>query len=315
MNRLNNMLDGLREKLLVFDISNILYRTFFAHRNVDDLTTAGLAHHQALTTLHKYHREHKPDNVIMTFDRPNWRVDYSLSDKCLSGKKYKGKRRQDMTPSEEERYNLFKQHLSDFEALMREHTAIPCMASDQLEADDLMAGVAQMFHETHDIVLVTADKDMMQLLRYPTVTLIDPATNTARDLSEYSNDADLFMYVKQFRGDTGDNVQSALPRVRMTKILEAYNDPYVHTELMERTWTNADNKTFKVKELFEENKLLMDLTAQPNDIRELIEDTIVDSFDKPGKYSHFHFIKFCGRYELKKITANIERYLPLLSQQ
>jgi 5'-3' exonuclease len=309
------MLDGLREKLLVFDISNVLYRTFFANRNLDDLTTAGLAHHQALTTLNKYYNEHKPDKVIMTFDRANWRVDYSTSDECLSGKKYKGQRRQDMTPGEKERYELFKAHLSDFENLMREHTSIPCMAADGLEADDIMAGVAQIFHATHDVVMISADKDLMQLLRFPTVSLIDPASNKPRTLEEYENDADLFMYIKCFRGDAGDNVQSALPRVRKTKIIEAYNDPYIHTELMERTWTNADGVEMKVKELFEENKLLMDLAAQPEEIRSLIEDVIIDGFEAPGKYSHFHFIKFCGRYELKKIAEHVDRYTPLLSQK
>ena len=163
-------------------------------------------------------------------------------------------------------------------------------------------------------MLVSADQDLMQLLKFPTVTLIDPATHTPRTLAEYGGDADYFMYVKQFRGDNGDNVQSALPRVRKTKILEAWNDPYIHTELMERTWVNADGKDMSVKALFEENKLLMDLAAQPDDIRELIEDVIIEGFDAPGKYSHFHFLKFCGQFGLQRITEHIERYVPLLSQ-
>ena len=58
-------------RYLIFDISNILYRTFYANKGDDDITLAGLAQHAALTTLNKYFKEYKPNKVVMTFDRPN----------------------------------------------------------------------------------------------------------------------------------------------------------------------------------------------------------------------------------------------------
>lgn len=302
-----------RKKILMFDGSNILYKTFYANTNEDAMTLTGLAHHSALTTLNKYFKQYKPDLVVVAFDRSNWRKQYTKSDECISKKLYKGNRRLTMTPKQQEKYEVFCEHIKEFEEILRTQTGIITLAADQLEADDLMAGTVELFHQTHDIVVVSADKDLMQLLRYKSVVLIDPATGKPRTLVDYNMDADYFMFVKCIRGDTGDNVQSAFPRVRMTRIQQAYNDPYERANLMEETWTDAEERLMNVKDLYAENELLMDLFKQPKAIRRRILETVDQGFDERGKFSMFHFLKFCGKYELKNISSSIENFAKMLS--
>lgn len=299
--------------ILMFDGSNILYKTFYANKNEDVITATGMAHHAALTTLNKYFKLYKPNYTVVAFDRSNWRKDYTASAECVSGKPYKGNRRQTMTPKEREKFEAFLEHVSEFEEILRTQTRIITLSGDKLEADDLIAGTVELFHETHDIIIISADKDMMQLLRYPSVVLIDPATGKPRTLAEYNMDADFFMFVKCIRGDAGDNVQSAYPRVRMTKIEEAYKDPYVRANMMEETWTDQNKREMKVKDLFAENELLMDLRKQPKNIRRRILETVDQSFDNPGKFSMFHFLRFCGKYDLKRISDSIDNFARMLS--
>jgi len=308
----------VKETYLVLDISNLLYRSFYANKEQDDMTSAGLAHHSALAYLNKYYKKHKPSKMIMTFDRPNWRKVYTLSDECYSKRIYKGQRRQNLTPAEQIKYQKFCEHLKDFEQIMRDHTSVVCLAAEGtdnrgLEADDLISGIVQKFHNTHNIIVVSSDKDLMQLLRYESVTLIDPATDTPRSLAEHDNDVNYFLFEKCIRGDAGDNVGSAFPRVRSTKIKAAYLDPFERENMMQTTWTDEESNERSVKKLFNENKLLMDLTCQPDDIKELIEKTITEGLANPGKYSHFHFLKFCGKYELNRISDQIDSYVHMLS--
>lgn len=304
------------EKILVFDASNVLFRTFHAHKQDDEKTISGLAHHQALTTLNKYYKSVKPTKVVMAFDRSNWRKKYTATDKCVSGKLYKGNRRTKLTPKEQERYEAFCTHLVEFETLIREHTSIICLSANSLEGDDLMAGIVQHYRAKKDnsnITIISQDNDLLQLLKYPNVTIIDPANGKIKSLEEYNNDAKWFMFQKCIRGDIGDNVSSAFPKVRTTRLQLAYKDPYEYEKLMNETWTNQNEKTFKVKDLYDENRLLMDLEAQPQEIRELIEKTIVHELENPGKYSDFHFRKHCGKYELKKIGDSLNQYINMLS--
>jgi 5'-3' exonuclease len=301
------------KKYILFDISNLLYRAFFANKQQDDQTTAGLAHHMALTTLNKYYKAFNPHKVIMTFDRSSWRKEYTASEECLSGKPYKGNRRQSMTPKEKEKFEAFLQHLQEFEELMRVHSSVVCLAGDGLEADDLLAGFCQTYIDD-EIIIVSGDKDMIQLLRNPNVRLVDPATGKDRTLEEWDGDADLFMFEKCLRGDAGDNVGSAYPRIRKTKIIKAYNDSFERVNVMNDMWTDQTGKEHVVRHLFAENKLLMDLTAQPACIRRQMNEVINEEMSDPGSFSYFHFMGFLGKYEMKKISQSLDQYVPMLSR-
>jgi len=304
-------------KYLVFDASNILYRTFYAHVTEDDITVAGLASHTALVTLNKYYKAHRPDKVVMCFDRYSWRKDYTASDECLSGKPYKGNRRQNLTAKQKERYQLFLKHVDEFEHMMAEYTSVICLADEGLEADDLMAGIVQVKSVTDpddEIIILSADKDMMQLLKHPNVRLIDPATGNDRTLKDWNNDANLFMFEKCLRGDAGDNVQSAYPRVRKTRIWKAYEDDYERSNVMMTEWINQEERRFKVQDLFKENKLLMDLESQPDHIQKKVVNATLKGLNNPGSFSYFNFLQFLGKYELKRIADSVENFVPLLSR-
>lgn len=303
-------------KYIIFDISNILYRTFYANKSEDDITLAGLAQHSALLTIQKYYKLFTPHKIVMAFDRSSWRKEYTKSDMCISPRQYKGNRRKTMTPAERAKYEKFIGHLNDFEELMRKQTTIISLAGDGLEADDLIAGAVQVLSldDTNEMIVVTADKDMIQLLGYPNVRLIDPATGMDRTLDEWNGDVNLFMFEKCMRGDLGDNVQSALPRVRKTRIHKAYTDEFERANMMNETWTDQNGKEYVVKNLFKENQLLMDLSKQPEDIQLQIVTEVLDSMENPGTFSYFHFMKFLGRFELKKLAENADQFVDMLSR-
>jgi len=305
------------KKYLMFDMTNLLYRTFFANKSEDDVTIAGMAHHMALTTLNKYFKLYKPHKVIMCFDRPSWRKDYTKSDECVSGNLYKGNRRKDMTAAQQKKFEQFIDHITEFEQIMRQHTSAAVLVKDKLEADDLMAGFCDIFSMEDDveIIMVSADKDMMQCLKYDCVKLVNPADGKERTLDDWDGDADLFMFEKCIRGDRGDNVQSSYPRCKKTRILRAYADPLECANMMHDTWIRpTDEKEFVVKHLFKENELLMDLSKQPPEIYRTIVKTIMKEMEDTGSYSHFHFLRFLGKYEMKKVADSLDLFVPMLSR-
>jgi len=300
-------------KYLIFDMSNVLYRTFFVHPHEDDDTLAGLAMHSALMSLNKYFKQHKPDKVVMAFDSSSWRKDYTASSICISKKPYKGNRRKDMSPSQQQKYTRFIDHLREFEALMSDYTTVICLRGDKLEADDLIAGFIQA-HPDDQLILISSDSDMLQLLIHDNLQIISPQTDKAQSLEDYNNDARYYLFTKCIRGDATDNVQSALPRVRTKRIQQAYNDPFERVQLMKETWKDHEGNEYRVEELYEENQLLIDLTQQPDPIRIKMADVIKEATSKKQKYSHFHVLKFVGKYDLEKIKASIDQFIPMLSR-
>ena len=78
---------------------------------------------------------------------------------------------------------------------------------------------------------------------------------------------------------------------------------------MLQRWTDHDGNEVRVKDAYERNRTLIDLTCQPDDIKEAVDSRIresvrVTTIPQVG----IHFMKFCGKYELTKISAQAEIY-------
>lgn len=309
------------KRYLIIDASNILYRTFFAHIKESLDVNIGMCHHMALSTMNKYFNNTKADDVVLAFDDYSWRKAYTKDlSKCVTYKKYKGTRRKDMSPSDKAKMEQFDSHIQEFIDMFRERTRVVVLHRKYLEADDLIAGFIQS-HPDDEHVLISSDKDFMQLLVRNNLKIIDPITDKERTLEEYGNDPDYFMFEKCLRGDSGDNVMSAYPRIRTSKIKEAYVDPVVRTNIMQNSFTALVNDEdgspqeveFLTQEVFDENILLMDLTAQPDYIRDLIDETISEAIENRGKFNYLDFLRFCGKYELNAIRERADSFVPLLS--
>ena len=303
-------------RYLCFDISNMLYRTFFAKKDEDDKTLAGLATHMALTTLNKYFKQFKPDQVVMAFDRPSWRKDYTASENCISKRPYKGNRRKDMSPSQQAKYQRFLNHLAEFEKLITEHTTIISLAGPKLEADDLIAGFVQIYNSPdNEIIIISSDSDLLQLIKHDNVRIISPATDKELQLDDWDNDPEFYLFAKCVKGDSTDNVQSAFPRVRKNRLRAAYTDPFERVQLMKEKWSDHNEREFVVEELFVENQTLIDLEKQPIDIRAQIYTTVESEVDRDRKFSFFFIMQYLGKYELRTIQEKIDLYLPMLSHR
>ncbi len=301
---------------LLFDASNIIYRTFSALNatstdSSEDVTT-GFMHHTLLTVMHKYYKLYNPNKIILVFDRPNWRKDYTTdSEMCVSGKIYKGHRRLNFTAEQLRQFQLMLEHIKTFEETLRSVTTIKCLSANKLEADDLIAGFVQKFPDNHTVI-ISGDKDLIQLLVNENIKLIDPATGKAREHTPA--EAKFFMFEKCFRGDSGDNVSSAYPKLRSTKIQQSYTDPFLFTNLMNTEWTNHEGKKMLVETLYEENRLLMDLTKQPECVKRIMYETIDAELERNSSFTLFHFLKYCGKYKLERVKERIETYAEMLSR-
>ena len=117
------------------------------------------------------------------------------------------------------------------------------------------------------------------------------------------------------RGDPTDNVFSAFPGVR-TKgsknkvgLEEAYSDKdkkgYNWNNMMLQRWVDHNGVEHKVLDDYQRNVTLVDLTAQPDDIKVKMATTIANAqVVKNAPMIGAQFLKFCGKYDLVKLSEN-----------
>jgi hypothetical protein len=272
-------------------------------------------------SINKYFKKYNVDEVVIAFDAFSWRKTYTSDPSvCITHQKYKGHRRADMSPTDKEKMEKFDEHIPQFKELFQTLTNCIVLHEKYLEADDLIAGFIQM-HPDDDHILLSADKDFMQLLGRNNLRLINPVDDKERTLSEFDDDPYYFIFQKCFRGDRGDNVMSAYPRLRETKIKAAYTDPLLRTNIMQNEFSVMVNKdsgmpeerTYLTEDVFYENELLMDLTKQPDTIRDLIDSSIKASIENRGKFNYIEFLRYCSKYDLENIRKMVDDFIPMLT--
>ena len=307
--------------------------TFFRARHVvrgDIDTKVGMALHITLAGVKKAWKDFDADHVVFCLEGRSWRKDFY--------EPYKRNRqvaRDKMTVTESEEDTVFWEIFDEFKNFVSEKTNCTVMQHPQLEADDLIAGWVQS-HPNDNHVIISTDGDFAQLIA-PNVKQYNGIQNVTITHEGYFDDKgaevidkktkepklapkpDFMLFEKCMRGDTSDNVFSAYPGVRTkgTKnkvgLNEAFADKdtkgYNWNNMMLQRWTDHEGVEHRVLDDYQRNVILCDLTAQPGNIRSIINDTIEEHMT-PKEVSQvgMRLMKFCAKWDMQRISDQAQYY-------
>jgi polyphosphate kinase len=79
---------------------------------------------------------------------------------------------------------------------------------------------------------------------------------------------------------------------------------------MLQRWTDHEGVEHRVLEDYNRNKILCDLTQQPDEIKKIIVDTIQAEINKEKNISQvgIRLMKFCAQYDLIKVSEQAQSY-------
>jgi 5'-3' exonuclease len=308
--------------------------TFFRARHVingDADIKLGMAFHITLNSIKKAWQDFDGTHVVFCLEGRSWRKDHY--------EPYKRNRqvaRDALTEKQQEEDTVFWEAFDTFKDFVADKTNCTVLQHKELEADDLIAGWIQQ-HPDVDHVVISTDTDFQQLIA-PNVKLYNgvqdvtsthegffdkkgnPVIDKKTKEAKAAPDPQWLLFEKCMRGDTSDNVFSAYPGVRKkgTKnkvgLLEAFEDKdlkgYNWNNLMLQRWVDHNGEEHRVLDDYERNRILIDLTAQPTEVREKITGTIQTSIDANKNISQVgvRLMKFCNLYDLKKISDQAQAY-------
>lgn len=323
-------------KYALIDTANTFFRArHVASRNTTLDEKIGMALHLTLASVNMVVRNQGIDHVVFCLEGRSWRKDVY--------EPYKKNRIVDtlsQTEAEKEENTMFWETYDKFTTYLKEKTNVSVIRHERAEADDLIARFIHLHpNDTHYIV--SSDSDYVQLIdknvfQYNGITnelikpdgyfkdngkpVIDKKTKEQKLLE----DPQYLLFKKIIRGDGGDNVFSAYPGVREkgTKnsvgIREAFEDRdkqgFSWNNLMLQRWTDHNGVEHRVRDCYERNKMLIDLTAQPDDIKHQVDERIRESVRvTTTPQVGIHFLRFCAKYELTKISEQADAYAKWLN--
>ena len=151
--------------------------------------------------------------------------------------------------------------------------------------------------------------------------VIDKKTKEPKQIG----DPKWLLFEKCIRGDTSDNVFSAFPGARKkgTKnkvgMLEAFADRdskgFNWNNFMLQRWVDHEEVEHRVLDDYQRNMQLIDLTAQPDNIKSVLDEAIVGQVQKDKKAQvGVHFMKFCGKHSLDNVSKNASDHAEYLNR-
>jgi len=189
---------GVRHMIIV-DYSGLAIATIVVNK-VDD---ENLLRHMILNSLRQYRVKYKKDfgELVLAIDgKNNWRRGYYPQYKANRKKK-----------REEDTFDWAKAFsiMHDIKEEILANFPYKVIEVDECEADDIIGELCantQEFGQYEDVMIISADKDFLQLQRYPNVRQYSPLLK-----KEYKEDAPLVgLMEKIMTGDAGDGVPNVL---------------------------------------------------------------------------------------------------------
>ena len=323
-------------KYALIDTANTFFRArHVASRNTDTWEKIGMALHLTFASVNQIVRKFGVDHVVFCTEGRSWRKDHYLP--------YKKNRivdEQSQTQAEVEENTMFWETYDMFITYLKEKTNCSVLRQERAEADDVIGRFVHL-HPNDQIYIISSDTDYIQLIsdnvfQYNGISnqlitpqgyfddkgklVVDKKTKEPKLLG----DPQWHLFMKCMRGDSSDNVFSAYPGVREkgTKnkvgLTEAYADRtkqgYAWNNLLLQRWTDHNGVEHRVKDDYERNRILIDLTAQPDEIKQLVDDAIKNGVRTTSTTQvGMHFMKLCGKYELTKISEQAETYAKWLN--
>jgi 5'-3' exonuclease len=326
-------------KYLLIDTANMFFKSrYIASRMSSDEEKVGMALHLTFNSVQSVIRRFAGSedcHVVFCTEGRSWRKDFY--------KPYKANRavkRESLTEAEVELDTLFWATYESLIAYLKEKTNVSVLRCPTAEADDLIARFIHL-HPNDEHYIISSDTDFVQLIA-PNVKQFNgvndqfitlegyfdsrdrPIKDTKTKEPKLVGDTQWLLFEKCMRGDSSDNVFSAYPGVRTksTKksvgLMEAYADRvakgFTWNNLMLQRWTDHEGVEHRVLDDYIRNVTLVDLTAQPQEVKDIVDQSIreglrIESVQNVG----IHFMKFCSKYALIKISEQATYYAKWLN--
>ena len=224
-----------------------------------------LVKHMILSTLLFYRRKFRDqygDLVICCDSKKSWRKDIFPF--------YKANRKSTRAKDDIDWNGIFEV-INSITQDLKSKFPYAVISVDQAEADDIIGVLAKNYYRNEKVMIVSSDKDFLQLQKYYSVDQYSP---TQKKLLQSSSP---YQYLKEhiMKGDRGDGIPNFLSDDD-TYVTDKRSKKILKTKL--EAWKNLDPTEFcneKMMRGWKRNQQLVDLSHTPQDIKQ----KIVDQYD------------------------------------
>ena len=280
--------------MIILDMNQISVASLMMHLHITkaDTVDENMVRHMILNSVRMYRTMFNQEygEVVFTWDsRHYWRRDYFPEYK-LNRKMARKKDNLD--------WNDIYAVLNKIKDELRENLPYKYLEVYGAEADDIIAVLCKKY-QNEDIIIVSADKDFIQLHKYPKVKQY--STNTKKMI----NGIDPNVYIKEhiLKGDSSDGIPNVLSPDN-TFVDGLRQKPLSKKKIEVMLQPDFDELHDKIKRNYQRNEKLINLDNVPEEL----ELHILNEFDSAPCGNRSKLLNYFISSKLKTLTESIGEF-------
>lgn len=282
--------------MILIDTNQVMIANFMAqignHTNLK--IEENMLRHMILNTLRTYKMKFCDEygDIVMACDSSDcWRKQFFPYYKANRKKKYE---------DSEIQWKFFFEFLNKMIKEIKDNFPYKVVRVEQTEADDIIATLALKFSkENNKVLILSADKDFIQLQKYSNVKQYDPVKK------KWIKDEDPDLYLKKhiLKGDSGDGIPNVLSPDNCF-VIGQRQTPLTNKKIESILSKNIDETNINLNRNYIRNKKLIDLTEIPIEIQE----NIISEYDKNQVIDRKNLIDYFIKNKLKNLIEHISEF-------
>ena len=283
--------------MLLIDLNQVLISNLMQQLGSDPKLKLeeGLIRHMVLNSLRSYTKQfkNKYGNVVIACDsKKYWRRDVFPF--------YKANRKVDREKSPFD-WHLIFETLNKIRTELKENFPYKIVEVEGAEADDIIAVLTARVAPHEEVLILSSDKDFVQLQKYPNVAQYSPI------LKRFVKTENPAEYIKEhiIRGDRGDGIPNFLSPDN-TFVIGERQKVINKKKLIE--WINSDPQQFCVNEVmlrgYMRNQMLVDLDFIPEDLKQ----SIVEAYEDTKPASKQKMLNYFIENRLKNLIEVLDEF-------
>jgi len=286
--------------MIIIDMNQIAVANLMMNLNMNKSKEVdeNMVRHMILNSIRMYRQEYKQEygEPVLTWDsKHSWRKDYFPQ--------YKAGRRKGREKSSLDWDKIFTV-LNNIKQEIKENLPYKNLEVYGAEADDIIGVLIKDPKKwfTEKRMIISGDKDFIQLQKYPFVQQWSPITK--KTINGY--DPNVYIQEHILKGDTSDGIPNVLsPDNTFTDGLR--QRPLSRKKI--ETWVGENTKNIpswndEVKRNYQRNSMLIDLSNTPDDI----ETKILEDYKNAPSGNRKKLLNYFIKNRLKTLTESIGEF-------
>lgn len=278
--------------MILIDNSQLFFSSYFSHGHATGEVNDNLVRHTLLSQYARINDRYRArfGDIVICNDADNyWRKEiYSA---------YKQQRKE----QKEKNNSIDWKHLYEtFDRVrdeIRDNLPYKSIRVPRCEADDIMYVLCKHYSHKENMLVVSSDKDMIQLMKFNGVSIYSPKTDSI--IKSISN-LDELLFAHVLRGDSSDNIPNVLTNTEDFVEKKIRQKPMTAKRIVEFT----NNPSLINEDNLKRNRCLIDLSYIPEEQ----ENNILEWYKKTIPADRKNIFNYLVSKKMKLLLESVESF-------